>query len=113
MGEINPPYMIGDKMAAVDTVKQEKVVVSLQPPSFWKVIFLNDDKTPMDLVIYLLTSIFKHDQKRATEITMEIHNTGSGIAGVYTFEIAEQLGLDATKIARENGSPLKIQVEQE
>jgi ATP-dependent Clp protease adaptor protein ClpS len=100
-------------MATVETVKQEKVVVSLQPPSLWKVVFLNDDQTPMDLVIYLLTSIFKHDETRAKEITMEIHNTGSGIAGVYTFEIAEQLGLEATKLARTNGAPLKIQVEQE
>lgn len=100
-------------MATTDTLKQEKVTVSLQPPKLWKVVFLNDDKTPMDLVILLLTSIFKHNDDRAREITMEVHNTGSGIAGVYTFEIAEQLGLEATKIARANGSPLKIQVEQE
>ena len=100
-------------MATTETIKQEKVVVSLQPPKLWKVVFLNDDKTPMDLVIYLLTSIFKHDEARAREITMEVHNTGSGIAGIYTFEIAEQLGIEATKIARSNGSPLKIQVEQE
>ena len=100
-------------MATTETIKQEKVVVSLQPPSLWKVVFLNDDKTPMDLVIYLLTSIFKHTEERAREITMEVHNTGSGIAGVYTFEIAEQLGIEATTIARTNGAPLKIQVEQE
>jgi ATP-dependent Clp protease adaptor protein ClpS len=100
-------------MATVETVKREKVVVSLQPPSLWKVVFLNDDKTPMDLVILLLTSIFKHDEAHAREITMEVHNTGSGIAGVYTYEIAEQLGLEATKVARTNGAPLKIQVEQE
>ena len=100
-------------MATVETVKQEKVVVSLQPPKLWKVVFLNDDKTPMDLVVYILTSIFKHNEERAKEITMEIHNTGSGIAGVYIFEIAEQLGIEATQIARTNGAPLKIQVEQE
>jgi ATP-dependent Clp protease adaptor protein ClpS len=95
-------------------VKQaEKVVVALQPPKMWKVIFLNDDKTPMELVIVLLTQVFKHDEKRASEITMEIHNTGSGVAGVYIYEIAEQRGIEATDIARANGSPLKIQVEEE
>jgi ATP-dependent Clp protease adaptor protein ClpS len=61
----------------------------------------------------LLTDVFKHDEARARDITMEIHNTGSGIAGVYAFEIAEQLGLEATAIARTNGAPLKIQVEEE
>jgi ATP-dependent Clp protease adaptor protein ClpS len=96
-----------------ETKIQEKIVVSLQPPKLWKVVLLNDNKTPMDLVIEILTSVFKHDEKRAAEITMEIHNTGSGIAGVYTFEIAEQRGIEATNIARANGSPLKIQVEQE
>jgi ATP-dependent Clp protease adaptor protein ClpS len=105
--------MIGEEMATTDTLKQEKVVVSLQPPKLWKVVFLNDDKTPMDLVIFLLTDVFKHDEARARDITMEIHNTGSGVAGVYAFEIAEQLGLEATTIARTNGSPLKIQVEEE
>ena len=97
----------------VDAKIEEKVVVSLQPPKMWKVVFLNDDQTPMELVIELLTKVFKHTETRAKEITMEIHETGSGIAGVYTYEIAEQRGIEATNIARANGSPLRIQVEQE
>ena len=92
---------------------EEKVVVSLQPPKLWKVIFLNDDQTPMELVIDLLTKIFKHDESKAKDITLEIHETGSGVAGVYPFEIAEQKGIEATAIARQHGSPLRIQVEQE
>jgi ATP-dependent Clp protease adaptor protein ClpS len=98
---------------SVETETQEKVVVSLQPPKLWKVVFLNDDQTPMELVIELLTQVFKHSESRAKEITLEIHNTGSGIAGVYTYEIAEQRGIEATTIARKNGFPLKITVEQE
>ena len=92
---------------------EEKVVVNLQPPKMWKVIFLNDDQTPMELVIELLTGVFKHTETRAKEITLEIHNSGSAVAGVYSFEIAEQRGIEATNIARANGSPLRIQVEQE
>jgi ATP-dependent Clp protease adaptor protein ClpS len=95
------------------TQVEEKVVVSLQPPKLWKVIFLNDDSTPMELVIELLTGIFKHTESTAKDITLEIHATGSGIAGVYPFEIAEQKGIEATNQARANGSPLRIQVEEE
>lgn len=91
----------------------EKIVTSLQPPKMWKVVVLNDNQTPMELVIEILTKIFKHSEDRAKQITLEIHNEGSGIAGVYTYEIAEQRGLEATNIARANGSPLRIQVEQE
>ncbi len=98
---------------STETKIEEKVVVSLQPPKLWKVVFLNDDETPMELVIELLMQIFKHDEKRAREITLEIHNEGSAVAGIYTYEIAEQRGIEATQIARTNGSPLRIQVEQE
>jgi len=96
-----------------DVKIDEKIVTSLQPPKLWKVIFLNDDQTPMELVIELLTTIFRHSEERAKEITFEIHNDGSGIAGIYNYEIAEQRGLEATNLARANGSPLRIQVEQE
>ena len=64
-------------------------------------------------MIDILVSVFKHTETSAKEITMEIHNSGSGIAGIYNFEIAEQMSLEATNIARSNGSPLKIQLEQE
>ena len=92
---------------------KEKITVQLAPPELWKVIFLNDDKTPMELVIELLTGIFKHTESKAKEITLEIHETGSSIVGIYPFEIAEQKGIEATTIARQNGSPLRITVEQE
>jgi ATP-dependent Clp protease adaptor protein ClpS len=96
-----------------DVKIEEKVVVNLQPPKMWKVVFLNDDQTPMELVIELLTGIFKHSETRAKEITLEIHNEGSAVAGVFTHEIAEQRGIEATQVARQNGSPLRIQVEEE
>ena len=92
---------------------EEKIAVALQPPSLWKVIFLNDDQTPMEFVIELLTGLFKHNEHSAKEVTLEVHNTGSGIAGIYVHEIAEQLGIEATKLARENGFPLQINIEPE
>ena len=98
---------------SVDAVIDEKITVSLQPPKMWKVVFLNDDHTPMELVIELLTQVFKHNESSARDLTMEIHNEGSAVAGVYSYEIAEQRGIEATNIARANGSPLRIQVEQE
>lgn len=91
----------------------EKIAVSLKPPSLWKVIFLNDDSTPMEFVIDLLTGIFKHSEQSAKEVTLEVHNTGSGIAGIYVHEIAEQLGIEATKLARTNGFPLQVNIEEE
>ena len=92
---------------------EQKTKVNVQVPSLWKVIILNDDQTPMDFVIGLLTTIFKHNEDDARGITLEIHNTGSAVAGVYSYEIAEQRGLEATQVSRTNGFPLQIQVEKE
>jgi ATP-dependent Clp protease adaptor protein ClpS len=96
---------------STDLKIDEKITVSLQPPKLWKVVLLNDDKTPMEFVIEVLTGIFKHAQERAKDITLEIHNTGSAVAGVYTHEIAEQKGIDSTQAARQNGFPLVITIE--
>lgn len=98
---------------STETTVEEKVVVSLQPPTLWKVVFLNDDQTPMELVIDLLMGIFKHNETKAKDITLEIHEQGSAIAGIYPFEIAEQKGMEATGIARQHGSPLRITVDPE
>lgn len=98
---------------SADIKLDEKVTVSLQPPSLWKVIFLNDNQTPMEFVIELLTTIFKHSPESARQLTLEVHNEGAAVVGTYTHEIAEQKGLEATQSARTNGFPLKVTIEQE
>lgn len=91
----------------------EKVVVAMQPPKLWKVVFLNDDKTPMEFVIEVLTGIFRHNADRAKELTLEIHNTGSSVVGIYNYEVAEQKGIETTQLARANGFPLQVNIEEE
>lgn len=94
-------------------VKISKTTDKLREPGKFKVVFCNDDVTPMEFVIVLLMQIFKHSQESAMEVTMKVHHTGSAIAGIYPFEIAEQKEHDATTIARNNGYPLIIKVEPE
>lgn len=98
---------------STDAEVSEKITVALQPPKMWKVVILNDDTTPMELVIVILESIFKYDEAAAKAITLEIHNSGSAVAGVFSFEIAETKALEATHLAVQNGSKLKVIVEEE
>lgn len=102
-------------MATIDTDVQidEKIKVNIKEPKRYKVVFLNDDKTPIEFVIDLLMSVFKHTEETAQSLCMAIHNEGSAIVGVYTFEIAEQKGVEATNIARQAGFPLQIKIDQE
>lgn len=81
-------------------------------PGKWKVVILNDDHTPMDFVIALLMKVFKHDEAEAKRITIQVHMEGAGIAGIYSYEVAEQKGMEATIISRENGYPLAIKIEE-
>jgi len=98
---------------STDVQLDEKIKVSLQPPKMWKVIFLNDDQTPMEFVMELLTEVFKHNENDARNITLEIHNEGSAVVGIFTHEIAEQRGIECTHLARSNGFPLQITLEEE
>ena len=44
---------------------------------------------------------------------LSIHNTGSAVVGIYTYEIAEQRAVEATALSRDNGFPLQLKVEKE
>jgi len=91
----------------------EKIKQKINEPKLWKVIFLNDDFTPIEFVIELLMKVFKHSQETAKSLTMEIHNNGSAIAGIYSFEIAEVKSVESTSLARSSGFPLQIRMEEE
>lgn len=102
-----------------DTTLDEKIVLDekikkqdSEPPKY-KVVFLNDNVTPVEWVVTVLTDIFKHSSDTAEKITLTIHTEGSGVAGIYTYEIAEQKTIEATNASRNHGFPLQIKMEQE
>jgi ATP-dependent Clp protease adaptor protein ClpS len=113
MGEATPPTLRKKMMPTTDIQLEEKIKVTVSEPKRWKVILLNDDSTPMEFVIALLIETFKHTDATAKDIMIQVHETGSGIAGVYSFEIAEAKAVEATNSARTNGHPLQIKLEEE
>ena len=100
-------------MPGTDIQLDEKVRVRVSEPKRWKVIFLNDDTTPMDFVTSILIEIFKHTVDTAKNIMLQVHETGSGVAGIYSFDIAEAKAVEATNSARTAGYPLQIKLEEE
>lgn len=101
------------KMTQVDYRTLEKIKNLIEEPGHYKVIFVNDNVTPMEFVIDVLQKIFKHDQEAAGAITMSVHTDGSAVVGVYSFEVAEQKGVETTILARNNGFPLQVKIEKE
>lgn len=100
-------------MPSTDIQLDEKIKVTVSEPKRWKVILLNDDATPMEFVIAILEEVFRHNEEAAKDITLQVHEQGSGIAGIYSFEIAEAKAVEATNLARSNGHPLQIKLEEE
>jgi ATP-dependent Clp protease adaptor protein ClpS len=92
---------------------KEKIKEVVQDPGKYKVIFANDNETPMDFVVELLVDIFRHSAETAQQLTMTIHENGSAVVGVYVFEIAEQKAVECTKVSREHGYPLQVAIEKE
>jgi len=97
----------------VDVQIDEVIEQKLTEPSKYKVIFFNDDSTPMEWVIQMLTGIFRHSQETAEKLMLQIHEEGSSTVGIYTYEVAEQKAVEATTASREQGFPLQIKVEEE
>lgn len=89
----------------------EKTEVEIHEPGMFHVIFINDDYTPIDFVVEVLVKIFNKSENEAIQITMKIHNEGSGIAGTYVEDIARTKSEITKKAARENSFPLETKVE--
>ena len=87
--------------------------VKLKAPTKYHVILLNDNATPMEVVINVLITIFRKDPETAKDITLEVHEKGRGIAGTYSYEVAEQKCMETITQARSNTYPLDVIIEEE
>jgi len=100
-------------MADTITKVKESIDTMILEPSKYKVVLYNDDKTPMEFVIAMLIKVFRHSEEAAVNLTMKVHNEGHAVAGIYSYEVAEQKGIEGTNLARQHGYPLIIKVESE
>ena len=94
-----------------DAVK-ERTDTRQQEPTLYKVVLLNDDYTTMEFVLHVLETLFQKSPAEAYQIMMHVHVNGSGIAGVYPWEVAETKTASVVAMAREAGFPLKAVTEE-
>ncbi|BDF94580.1 MULTISPECIES: ATP-dependent Clp protease adapter ClpS [Pseudoalteromonas] len=96
----------------LDTVRDSEKQ-KLQPPRKYKVILNNDDYTPMDFVVEVLTTFFNMDSDRATDVMLQVHQNGRAICGVYSADVAYTKVEQVNRYARDNEHPLLCSCEQE
>src|SRR5215210_3616841 len=88
-------------------------VGKVEEPPLFKVLLHNDDFTTMEFVVSVLQSIFNMTEDQAIQIMLNVHVKGIGVAGVYTYEVAEMKVAKTTAMAREHEFPLLCTIEKE
>lgn len=92
---------------------KERGQKKVQKPRRYKVILHNDDFTPVDWVAGLVRQVFRKNDEDAMRITMQVHEQGVAVAGVYTHEIAETKCVTVHQFATKDGHPLICTMEPE
>jgi ATP-dependent Clp protease adaptor protein ClpS len=80
-------------------------------PSLFKVLLHNDDYTTMEFVVWVLASVFNMPEEQAIQVMLNVHLRGVGVAGIYTFEVAEMKVEKTIALAREQEFPLLATLE--
>jgi len=93
-------------------VTESKSKERLKPPPLYKVLIHNDDFTTMDFVVFVLQTVFQRSEAEAVRVMLQVHTQGIGVAGVYTYEVAEMKAAKATALAQAHEYPLLFTTEE-
>jgi ATP-dependent Clp protease adaptor protein ClpS len=96
--------------AIVEKTESEE---KLERPPLYKVFLHNDDFTTMEFVVFILQTVFNHGESDAVRIMLNVHRQGMGLAGVYTYEVAEMKVEKVTSLAQANEFPLLCTMEED
>lgn len=86
--------------------------VDVRRPPLYKVLIHNDDFTSMEFVVFILQIVFGHGETEALQIMLKVHNEGVGVAGLYTYEVAQMKVDKVTSLAQANEFPLLCTIEE-
>jgi len=96
---------VGDQGVVTKTEKK------LKKPKLYRVLLHNDDYTTMEFVVMVLKSVFHHTDPEAVRIMLHVHKRGMGVAGTFSYEVAESKVAKVTRLARQEEYPLRCTLE--
>lgn len=92
---------------------KERERIDLREPRRFKVTIYNDDFTTMEFVVKILTTIFYKSEAEAEVLMMKVHKSQSAVVGIYSYDIAQSKVQKATRMARNEGFPLRLTITPE
>lgn len=92
---------------------KERQRTDLREPRRYKVTIYNDDFTTMEFVVQILTQVFLKSQSEAETLMLQVHHSDKAVVGIYSYDIAVSKVQKATRMAREEGFPLRLTYEPE
>ena len=102
-----------DRTGSNNGSKTTKKTKRPDSPRKYKVIYHNDDYTPMEFVTWSLMEFFHKTEVDAQSLTLQVHKAGFAVAGIYDYQIAEQKIWEVLTSAKENQFPLRVTGETE
>lgn len=99
-------------MPNTQTIRSKSTRFRFKEPSMYDVIMHNDDVTTMEFVIMVLIRVFHKKPADAERLMLKIHHEGSAVAGTYTKDIAQSKADLTMRMARAEGFPLKVTLEE-
>lgn len=94
-------------------VEKTESKTKLERPPLYKVFLHNDDFTTMEFVVFILLTVFNHSEDEAIRLMLNVHRQGIGLAGIYTYEVAEMKVEKVTSLAQANEFPLLCTMEED
>ncbi len=107
---LGPGNKSDDSGSGTQTITRPQV--QTRTPAMYRVLLLNDDFTPMDFVIHILQKFFQKEYDEATQIMLQVHQQGAGVAGTFSYEIAETKVSQVNQYSKQQKHPLKCTMEK-
>lgn len=85
---------------------------ALKKPSMYQVIMMNDDYTPMDFVVEVLTRFFSMNEEQATQVMLVVHTQGKAVCGMFSRDIAETKVVQVNQYSAECDHPLLCELQK-
>lgn len=103
---------MADAQRRTGDLTKEKRKTKFAEPDKYRVILLNDDFTTMEFVVEILVLVFRKDVVEATKIMREVHEKGSGLVGIYSYDLARTKVAEVHRLARAQEFPLRCKIEK-